>query len=260
MKNIKSLKSVISLSLLTALSLVGCSSINSKEQSNISTKTLTATTENNKQTNTISENSPELAQVSYSFGFIMGESNKETVNDLDLTAFYQGFQDAYQNKEATLSKEQMQKVLLAYQQRKETEYAREIETLAEINLAKGKQFLSENAKKSGIKTTASGLQYEIIKEGKGETPKASDTVKVNYEGKLIDGTIFDSSYERGEAVALPLTQVIVGWTEGLQLMKTGAKYRFYIPADLAYGSAGVSGIEPNSVLIFDVELLEINPK
>ncbi|MCQ2295585.1 MAG: FKBP-type peptidyl-prolyl cis-trans isomerase [Bacteroidales bacterium] len=122
----------------------------------------------------------------------------------------------------------------------------------------GEAFLAENSKKERIITTPSGLQYEILKEGNGRNPKATDTVRCHYHGTLIDGTVFDSSYQRGEPAAFGLNQVIAGWTEGVQLMKEGAKYRFYIPYNLAYGERGAGGaIPPYSALIFDVELLEI---
>lgn len=124
--------------------------------------------------------------------------------------------------------------------------------------AEGEAFLAENSKKERIITTPSGLQYEILKEGNGRNPKATDTVRCHYHGTLIDGTVFDSSYQRGEPAAFGLNQVISGWTEGVQLMKEGAKYRFYIPYNLAYGERGAGGaIPPYSALIFDVELLEI---
>lgn len=130
---------------------------------------------------------------------------------------------------------------------------------AEENKTAGATFLAENGKKAGIVTTASGLQYEVLTKGTGtKSPSATDLVEVHYEGKLLDGTIFDSSYKRGESIAFPLNRVIAGWTEGLQLMTEGAKHRLYIPSDLAYGSRGAgSQIPPNATLIFDVELLKI---
>jgi FKBP-type peptidyl-prolyl cis-trans isomerase len=125
------------------------------------------------------------------------------------------------------------------------------------NVTKGATYLAENAKKAGVKVTASGLQYEVITEGKGAKPKATDTVKVHYEGKLLDGTVFDSSIKRKEPVSFPLNQVIAGWTEGVQLMSVGSKYKFTIPSNLAYGEQGSGPITPNSVLVFEVELIEI---
>ena len=132
--------------------------------------------------------------------------------------------------------------------------------MAEKNAKEGEKFLTENKKKEGVKTTQSGLQYKAIKEGTGPQPKATDTVTVNYEGKLIDGTVFDSSYKRGEPATFPLNAVIKGWTEGLQLMKTGGKYQLVVPANLAYGDRPVGpDITPNSTLMFEVELLGIKP-
>jgi FKBP-type peptidyl-prolyl cis-trans isomerase len=135
-------------------------------------------------------------------------------------------------------------------------YSAMLEKRSSESMQKGIEFLVENGKKPGIMTTSSGLQYEIIKEGTGARPSSSDMVKVHYEGRLIDGITFDSSYG-GEPVEFPLDQVISGWTEGLQLMKVGSKYKFYIPPELGYGAGGAGPIPPNSVLIFDVELLDI---
>lgn len=134
-----------------------------------------------------------------------------------------------------------------------------ISLMAQTAREKGSAFLEENAKKEGLKSTSSGLQYEVLVEGKGERPKSTDTVTVNYRGTLIDGTEFDSSYKRGEPISFPLNRVIPGWTEGLQLMPVGSKYRLFIPSDLAYGPRGAGGvIGPDETLIFEVELLGIN--
>ena len=132
---------------------------------------------------------------------------------------------------------------------------------AQTAAERGRAFLEANAKKADVKTTASGLQYTIIEPGKGATPKATDTVKVHYAGKLLDGTEFDSSYKRGEPISFPLNGVIAGWTEGLQLVKEGGKIRLFIPSKLAYGSRGAGRvIGPDETLIFDVELIKVNPK
>ena len=135
-----------------------------------------------------------------------------------------------------------------------------LSTMADSATEKGEAFLKENKTKEGVKTTASGLQYKIVKEGTGSNPKASDTVKVNYRGTLLDGTEFDSSYKRNEPISFPLNRVIPGWTEGLQLVKEGGKVILYIPSRLAYGTSGTPGgpIGPNETLIFEVELLKIN--
>jgi FKBP-type peptidyl-prolyl cis-trans isomerase FkpA len=131
--------------------------------------------------------------------------------------------------------------------------------MAETELEKGEAFLKENAKKEGVKTTTSGLQYKVLKEGDGKSPKATDTVQVNYRGTLIDGKEFDSSYKRGEPAEFPLNRVIPGWTEGVQLMKEGAKYQFTIPSKLAYGERGTPGgpIPGNATLVFEIELLKV---
>jgi FKBP-type peptidyl-prolyl cis-trans isomerase FklB len=133
--------------------------------------------------------------------------------------------------------------------------------VAKKNKAEGEAFLAENKKKEGVKTTASGLQYKVIKPGKGKKPKSSDTVTVNYRGTLIDGTEFDSSYKRGQPATFQVSGVIPGWTEGLQLMEEGAKWQLFIPSNLAYGERGAGGvIGPNATLIFEVELLSIQEK
>lgn len=209
----------------------------------------------NQATITINEQSSELQKAGYAAGYDVGINLKEGANDIDLEAFYQGLKDAYANNTPALSKEQMQQVVQAYMIRKEAEYKKELEKKAADNKAAGEAFLAENAKKEGVKTTASGLQYKVIQEGSGISPTATDTVVVHYEGRLLDGKVFDSSYERGEPASFPLDKVIAGWTEGLQLMKPGAIYEFYVSSDLAYGSAGNADIEPNSTLIFKVELL-----
>ncbi len=130
--------------------------------------------------------------------------------------------------------------------------------MSDIALAKGEKFLEENAKKEGVTVTASGLQFKVITEGTGKSPSATDTVLVHYEGTLIDGKVFDSSYKRGEPIEFPLNRVIAGWTEGVQLMKEGAKHRLYLPSKLAYGPRGAGrDIGPNEALIFDVELLKV---
>lgn len=236
------MKKVLVLSALSAaLLLAGC---NNKEA--------TAA----KPTTTITEQSPDTTKAGYAIGYDMGKNLKDMADDMDLDAFYQGMKDAYEGKDPALTEEQATKVVTDYQKRKQEEFVKKMEEKAAKNKTDGAAWLAENAKKEGVKTTESGLQYKVIKEGTGASPKASDTVVVHYEGKLIDGTVFDSSYERDMPAQFPLEGVIAGWTEGLQLMKKGGTYELYVPSDLAYGETGNTGIEPNSVLIFKIELLD----
>jgi FKBP-type peptidyl-prolyl cis-trans isomerase len=187
---------------------------------------------------------------SYALGMDMGSSLKENGIIPDAGAFFKGFKDALRGKTRfTVDEagEKIQQAIVAMRD-KENEPLKKAEA----------DFLAENKKKPGIIVTASGLQYEVIYEGSGEKPSESDTVKVNYEGVLADGTVFDSSYERGEPVEFPLMGVIPGWREGLQLMSVGSTYKLYIPSELAYGPAGAGQvIPPYSPLTFEVELLEI---
>jgi FKBP-type peptidyl-prolyl cis-trans isomerase FkpA len=191
------------------------------------------------------------ADVSYSLGFLIGQSAKGTGIDVDIDAVLAGVKDAMGGGKARFdeakAKAMVQTAAQAAQEKK-----------GAAGLAAGKAFLEKNGKKAGVKTTASGLQYEAIKEGSGQKPKATDTVTVNYEGKLLSGKVFDSSYQRKQPATFALNGVIKGWTEGLQLMGVGAKYRFFIPPELAYGSRGAGGsIGPNETLIFEVELISI---
>jgi FKBP-type peptidyl-prolyl cis-trans isomerase len=199
----------------------------------------------------------EDSKAAYSIGYMTAKSMSAQVPNLDAKSYNKGFQDAYAKKEPKIKEEDMKIILMAYEQKVRTEIEEKQKKLATESVTKGAAYLAENAKKAGVKTTASGLQYEVIKEGTGAKPSATSTVKVHYEGKLIDGTVFDSSIKRGEPVSFPLNQVIPGWTEGVQLMSVGSKYHFVIPANLAYGEQGGGPIPPNSVLSFDVELLEI---
>lgn len=206
----------------------------------------------------INNTSSEAEKIGYSFGYLMGRSNADTLKDLDLDAFSQGLKTAAAGQKSSLSDEEMTQVLTQYKHQSDAKELIVLKQKAEENAKAGKAFLQENAKKPGVKTTKSGLQYLVLKEGKGKSPSANSNVRVHYEGRLIDGTVFDSSIARQQPVDFRTTQVITGWTEGLQLMKVGAKYRFFIPADLAYGQIGSGDIiEPNSTLIFDIELLEI---
>ncbi|VAX46433.1 putative FKBP-type peptidyl-prolyl cis-trans isomerase FkpA precursor [Acinetobacter calcoaceticus] len=209
----------------------------------------------------ITNKSPAKEQFSYSYGYLMGRNNTDALTDLNLDTFYQGLQEGAQSKTARLTDEEMAKAINDYKKTLEAKQLVEFQKTGQLNIQAGTAFLAENAKKSGVITTKSGLQYQVLKEGNGQKPKATSRVKVNYEGRLLDGTVFDSSIARNHPVEFQLSQVIAGWTEGLQTMKEGGKTRFFIPANLAYGEVGAGdSIGPNSTLIFDIELLQVLPK
>ena len=197
----------------------------------------------------------EKAQLGYTIGSQMAGQLKgsELFNDIDLEALVAAFRDAAQGKEPRLTGEQMQQAQINFQQKAQAK----VDELANTNKASGEAYLVEHGAKEGIVTTESGLQYEILREGKGDQPTAQSSVKVHYSGKLTDGTEFDSSYERGAPTEFPVSGVIPGFSEGLQLMKAGAKYRFVIPSDKAYGVQAPASIGPNQALIFEVELIEV---
>ena len=200
-------------------------------------------------------------KLGYSMGLMFGHQLKSNVGDLDLDSFTKGLKDVYKDKKPALSEEEVAAVMQKFQQAKIAEQKAEFEKQAKENKEAGEAFMKKNGAKKGVVTTDSGLQIEVLKKGKGASPKADDTVKVHYRGELVDGTEFDSSYSRNEPVTFPLNGVIPGWTEGLQQMKKGEKARLVIPSDLAYGPRGMGGaIGPNETLVFEVELLDINPK
>lgn len=199
----------------------------------------------------------EDAKAAYSVGFLSGKSHSQHLDKLDVEAYVAGFRDAYARKEPKLSEDEMKATLEAFRNRLQLEAAEKANRAAADNKAKSAAYLAENGKKAGVTTTASGLQYEVLTQGNGPTPKASDMVKVHYHGTLTDGSVFDSSVQRGEPATFQLDQVIPGWTEGLQLMKTGSKFRLTLPPELAYGEQGVGPIGANAVLVFEVELLGI---
>jgi FKBP-type peptidyl-prolyl cis-trans isomerase len=196
---------------------------------------------------------------SYAIGRNVGASLKATNMTIDVPAFVAGLLDTLEGRKSLLTEEEMMAVMQEFSQKaRDAEMAKREETAAK-NLSEGKAFLEANKAKAGITTTASGLQYEVLTQGTGPTPKPTDRVSVNYRGTLIDGTQFDSSYDRGQPAQFQLDAVIAGWTEALQLMPVGSKYKIYVPAELAYGERGAGGqIGPNSALIFEVELLSID--
>jgi FKBP-type peptidyl-prolyl cis-trans isomerase len=195
-------------------------------------------------------------KTSYAVGVDIATSLKRQGVDLDEKALTAGISDGLAGKPA-LTDEQQKAALMDLGKSLQAKAEEKQKAAAEKNLKAGEDFLAANAKKDGVKTTASGLQYKVIKSGTGATPKATDTVKVQYQGTLIDGTVFDSSVQRGQPVTFPIRGVIPGWTEALQMMKVGDKWQLFIPAKLAYGEEGPGPIGPNSVLIFEVELLGI---
>lgn len=196
-------------------------------------------------------------KASYSIGHDIGNTFKKQNVDLNLDALISGLKDALAGKEA-LPKEERDKTLAAFQKELIEKQTAATKAAGEKNATEGEKFLAENKTKDGVKTTASGLQYKVLKEGTGESPKATDMVVTHYKGTLLDGTEFDSSYKRNEPATFPVNRVIAGWTEALQLMKPGSKYQLFIPSKLGYGERGAGrDIGPNSTLIFEVELVSI---
>ncbi len=201
----------------------------------------------------------QLDRISYALGLSMGNNFRASgIETIDVKDFADGVAAVFEGAQPKMSydeaKAEIQKYFTAMEERQKEAAAK----MAEVNRAAGEAFLAENAKRAEIKTTASGLQYEVLVEGEGAVPTDKDQVEVHYTGKLIDGTVFDSSVDRGQPATFGVTQVIPGWVEALQLMKAGSKWRLYIPSDLAYGPNGAgSVIGPNQTLIFDVELIKI---
>lgn len=193
-----------------------------------------------------------MDKISYALGLGIGHQLKSmNIENFSIEDFARSISDVMNDKPTEIPAREAQMMLNEYFAKKEQEQAQQA-------IADGKVFLEDNGKREGVVTTKSGLQYEVITEGTGKQPKATDQVRCHYEGKLIDGSVFDSSYQRGEPADFGLNQVIPGWTEGVQLMKEGAKYRFYIPYLLGYGERGAGqSIPPYSTLIFDVELIKV---
>ncbi|HEX6592188.1 MAG TPA: FKBP-type peptidyl-prolyl cis-trans isomerase [Moraxellaceae bacterium] len=199
----------------------------------------------------------EEDKAAYSIGFLTGKANVQHLETLNVDAYVAGFRDAYAKKQPAMTEDEMKVVLDGFKQKLQAEAVAKAQAEAVANKQKAVAYLAENAKKPGVTTTASGLQYEVLAQGKGAKPKTTDVVSVHYHGTLIDGSVFDSSVQRGEPASFQLDQVIPGWTEALQLMPVGSKYRLTLPPELAYGEQGAGPIPANSVLIFEVELLDI---
>ena len=193
-----------------------------------------------------------MDKISYALGLGIGQQIKNMhIEGFSIEDFSQSIRDIIEGNPTAMSSREAQQMLNEYFEKQAKEQAQQA-------IAEGKVFLEENARRPEVTQTKSGLQYEVLSEGSGRSPKATDTVRCHYEGRLLDGSVFDSSYQRGEPADFGLNQVIAGWTEGVQLMKEGAKYRFLIPYLLAYGERGAgSSIPPYSTLVFDVELIKV---
>ena len=200
-----------------------------------------------------------MDKLSYALGLGIGQQLSQMgANDISAEDFAQAIKDVLEGRELKVSHREAQGIVQDYFQKQEQKLQAKRAEAGKTHKEAGEKYLAENAKKEGVITLPSGLQYQVLKEGNGKKPTAKDTVMCHYEGFLIDGTVFDSSVQRGEPATFPLQQVIAGWTEGLQLMQEGAKYRFFIPYRLGYGEGGAgNSIPPFAALIFDVELIQV---
>ncbi len=194
---------------------------------------------------------------SYSLGYQFGQGAKSQGLDINVDLYTSGIQDALSGSKPQLSQDEMRQTISEFQKRFIAAREKEIKEMSTKNLAAGKAFLEENKKKEGVKTLPSGLQYKVLTEGSGKTPKAADNVTVNYKGTLINGAEFDNSYKRGQPATFKANGVIKGWTEALQLMKEGSRWQLFIPPGLGYGDRGAGPVPPNSTLIFEVELISV---
>lgn len=205
----------------------------------------------------------ELDSFSYAYGIYIGGSAVASLaqvldkEEFPKDGFVKGIKDGLYETPGAMDNMTAQSILQSFAGKQQEKMMAEAQAKGETNKTDGEKFLETNKSRDGVKTTESGLQYEVITKGNGKTPSATDTVTVHYTGTLLDGTVFDSSVERGEPATFALNQVIKGWTEGLQLMKEGDKFKFFIPSELAYGPNGSRNIEPNSTLIFEIELLKV---
>ena len=200
-----------------------------------------------------------MDKLSYALGLGIGQQLSQMgASEISAEDFAQAIKDVLEGNELKVSHREAQTIVQDYFQKQEQKLQAQRAEAGKAHKEAGEKYLAENAKKEGVITLPSGLQYQVLKEGNGKKPTAKDTVQCHYEGFLIDGTVFDSSIQRGEPATFPLQQVIAGWTEGLQLMQEGAKYRFFIPYRLAYGEGGAgNSIPPFAALIFDVELIQV---
>ena len=201
----------------------------------------------------------EKEQVSYMIGMAMAKQLEATKDDIDVDVIAKAIKTSLAGQKLLLTDEQASQIAQDFAQKMQAKQIAKMMADAKSNLEAGQKFSAENAKKPGVQTTASGLQYQVVTEGKGAKPKSGDVVRVHYKGATLDGKTFDSSYDRGQPVVFPLDQVVPGWQEGLQLMPVGSKYKLWIPGNLGYGEKGTPGgpIGPNATLVFDVELIKI---
>jgi len=218
-----------------------------------------ATTEKATGTKAIPGLPTEKEQVSYMIGMAMAKQLETAKDEVDVDTIAKAIKTSLAGEKLLMTDQQAAEIAQSFSQKMQAKQIAKMMADARTNLAAGEAFLAKNAKVAGVKTTASGLQYQVITEGNGAKPKATDVVRVNYKGSLLDGKTFDSSYDRGEPATFPLNQVVPGWQEGIALMPTGSKYKFWIPANLGYGDKGTPGgpIPPNAMLVFEVELLDI---
>lgn len=202
----------------------------------------------------------EAQQLGYIIGMDIGASLKQQGSDIDLNALFEAITAVYNGQEPALTPEEAASIRETFIAQRKAAAETQRQSAAATNATEGDKFLLENRTKEGVVVTESGLQYQVIELGTGPKPAATDMVKVHYRGTLLNGEEFDSSYARGEPISFQLDQVIPGWTEGVQLMPVGSKFKFFIPSNLAYGEAGGGPIGPNATLVFDVELLGIETK
>lgn len=201
----------------------------------------------------------EKDKVSYMVGMALGKQLEPIKDEVDVDTIAKAVRATLAGEKLLMTEDQARDIGESFGQKMQQKAVAKAEADAKTNLEDGKKFLADNAKKPGVQTTASGLQYQVVTEGKGPKPKAGEVVRVHYKGATLDGKTFDSSYDRGQPVVFPLDQVVPGWQEGLQLMPVGSKYKLWIPGNLGYGDKGTPGgpIGPNATLVFDVELLDI---
>ena len=248
-------RSMLAVLLLAALAAAGCNKADKPAADEAANKTDAAAAKGDE----IAGLPTEKDQASYMIGMQMAKSLEPAKDDIDVDVIAKAIKTSLSGGKLLLTQEQAQKIAEKFGEKMQAKQIADMMAKAKKNAADGVAFLAANGKKPNIKTTATGLQYEVITEGKGAKPKATDVVQVNYKGSLLDGTVFDDSAQHGGPATIPLPQVVPGWREGISLMPVGSKYRFWIPAALGYGEQGTPGgpIPPNATLVFEVELLDV---